>query len=44
MKKLFTLMALVVLSALWTTMSARWVVGERKSAAEIKAGDGSVEI
>lgn len=39
MKKLFTLTALVVLSALWTTMSARWVVGERKSAAEIKAGD-----
>lgn len=39
MKRFFTLMTLVVLSAMWITMSARWVVGERKSASEIKAGD-----
>ena len=39
MKKFFTIVTLLVLSALWTTMSARWVVGERKSASSIKAGD-----
>ncbi len=39
MKRFFTVAALVVFSALWTTMSARWVVGERKSASQIKAGD-----
>ncbi len=30
---------MVVLSALWTTMSARWVVGEQKNASQIQAGD-----
>ncbi len=39
MKRFFTIAAMVVLSALWTTMSARWVVGAQKSASQIKAGD-----
>ena len=39
MKKLFTIATLIVVAAFWTTADARWVVGARKSASEIKAGD-----
>ena len=39
MKKFFTLLALATMAASWTTMSARWIVGERKSADQLKVGD-----
>ena len=39
MKKFFTLLALVTMAASWTTISARWIVGERKSADQLKVGD-----
>ena len=39
MKKIFTLLALATMAASWTTMSARWIVGERKSADQLKVGD-----
>ena len=39
MKKFFTLLALAAMAASWTTMSARWIVGERKSADQLKVGD-----
>ena len=39
MKKFFTLLALATMAASWTTMSARWIVGERKNASQIHAGD-----
>ncbi|MBR3733576.1 MAG: hypothetical protein IKN22_03495, partial [Bacteroidaceae bacterium] len=39
MKRFFTLLALATMAASWTTMSARWIVGERKSADQLKVGD-----
>ena len=38
-KKLLLLFAFALTAATWTTMDARWVVGERKNASQIKAGD-----
>lgn len=38
-KRFFTLIALLMLAMAWTSTSARWVVGERKAANQIKAGD-----
>ena len=39
MKKFFTLLVLATMAASWTGMSARWIVGERKNASQIHAGD-----
>ena len=39
MKKFFTLLALATMAASWTGMSARWIVGERKNASQMHAGD-----
>ena len=39
MKRFFTFLALATMAASWTTMSARWIVGERKSADQLKVGD-----
>ena len=38
-KKLLLLFALALTAATWTTMDARWVIGERKNASQIHAGD-----
>ena len=38
-KKLLILFALALTAATWTTMDARWVIGERKNASQIQAGD-----
>lgn len=39
MKKILTFTLLVLLASMWSTVDARWVLGDRKSASEIKAGD-----
>ena len=39
MKRTLLFLALVVAGALWSSVDARWVVGERKTASQIKAGD-----
>ena len=38
-KKLLFSFVLILMAAAWTTSEGRWVVGERKNASQIKAGD-----
>lgn len=39
MKKILAFTLLVLLASMWSAVDARWVVGDRKAASEIKAGD-----
>lgn len=39
MKKVLLFFALITLGALWSNVDARWVIGDRKTASQIKAGD-----
>ncbi|MGN1236518.1 MAG: hypothetical protein ACI4TS_03645, partial [Bacteroidaceae bacterium] len=39
MKKFLLLLALVMMGAMWSSVDARWVIGDRKTAADIKPGD-----
>ena len=39
MKKILSLLVIAFVAAAWMSMSARWVIGERKNASQIQAGD-----
>lgn len=39
MKKIFTILILTLVAMMWSKVDARWVIGDRKSASQIKAGD-----
>lgn len=39
MKKILLFVALITIGALWSQVDARWVIGDRKTASQIKAGD-----
>lgn len=39
MKKIFTILILTLVAMMWSKVDARWVIGDRKSASQIKVGD-----
>ena len=39
MKKFLLFFALILMGAMWSSVDARWIIGDRKNAAGIKAGD-----
>ena len=39
MKKFLLSMLLILMGAMWSSVDARWIIGDRKNASQIKAGD-----
>ena len=39
MKKYLLLMLTILMGAMWSSVDARWIIGERKNASQLQAGD-----